>query len=456
MKIIEKNIKDALDIMGYQNLTTIQKHVIPLLLENKNIIAKAMTGSGKTASYLIPVIQNINWNENKPQALILTCTRELCKQVENEAKNIGKLKKIKVTSIHGKAKMEYQANMLKQKCHIVCATPGRLLDHLNNTSIDLSNIHYLIIDEADYMLDMGFIDDVERILNYLNKDITIGLFSATYPDRILNLINTYIKEYQIIETDSKAKINNYYIDTDNKYDSLLKILRLKNIESCLIFVEMQRDADELTNKLIKEKINVSIIHGGLEQNERFKQLELFKSGKRRIMIATDVAARGIDIEKVSHVIHYHLPHTIEDYIHRCGRSGRVNETGISILLNNDFNDLTNQIIHTFNLKELELNDLYDNYDYLNTIADKTNKEDKWNKTIEKIYINAGKDKKIRVIDIIGALCSLENITNDDIGVIEVLSKMSYVEIFNNKASYIINEFKHKTIKNKKVKIEYAK
>lgn len=452
---IDDKIKQALSIMKYDSYTDVQKEVIPILLEKKNCIVKAKTGSGKSASYIIPICENIDWNKSDIQALILTCTRELVMQVNDEIKEIGKFKKIRSVSICGKMNMEHQVQSLKHKTHVVVATPGRLLDHIQNKTIDLSKVSYIILDRADKMLEMGFINQVEEILNSIHTNYTIALFSATYEDKMKEFAS-YIKDATFVEIMDKAKIDHYYIETNNKFETLLQYLNQNDIHNVILFANMKQSVEKIYRSLKDIGISCVRIHGDIDQKNRFKYLDMFKTKEVKVLVASDVAARGIDVNNVSHVIHYDIANTKQDYIHRSGRSGRMDKSGISVSFvkkKEDFNDY----IHAFKMKECILdNTLELDLEYLNENTKQDLKKDKWKAHSSKIYISAGKEKKIRIHDIVGALCSLNNVTQEDIGVIEVLNKMTYVEIFNDKANYVCECLNGNTIKKKKVKVEIAK
>ena len=455
---ISKEIKDALDVMGYHTLLPIQEKVIPHLLENEDVIVKAKTGSGKTAAFGVPVCENIDWEYKQPQAIVLTCTRELAMQINQELSEIGRLKKIKVVPIIGKENMAYQKDALAQKCHIVVATPGRLLDHIQQGNIDLSKVKYVIIDEADYMLNLGFVEDVEEIIENISSEHTTALFSATFPDRIKQLIKKVIHEPTIITIEDKANINYHYVMSNNRFDGLLSVLESQVITSAIIFCNLQEEVDGLSKQLALLGLHVAKLHGGMLQKDRFTHMQLFKEGKRRILIATDVAARGIDIDRVSHVIHYGITRSEEDFIHRCGRSARNDASGDAIILleQKQISQYEKQLIAQYEMAALDVENTQYDILSLNKSVQKKNREDKWKDNVTKLYFSVGKEKKIRAIDIVGSLCSIEGVSQQDIGVITILGKMSYVEILNGKEHIIVDAFKNKTIKSRKVKVEIAK
>lgn len=460
MKNIKLSIesKKALDLLGYQTLTPIQEKVIPLLLENKNVVVQAKTGSGKTCSYGLPLCEHINWELNRPQALVLACTRELVTQIQEECSLLGKWHKIKVQAVYGKESIDNQIKTLKQKCHILVATPGRLLDLIERNAVDLSCVSTLIIDEADYLLDLGFLEDIETIVANLQPNVQKALFSATYPQRIQDFIATFIDDYEVVEMKDEATINHYYYQSKSPLRDLYCFIGNLDIESALVFCERKEEVDTLYEYFKEKGLKVAKIHGDLLQKQRFQELNKFKNGKVRVLIASDVAARGIDIDSVTHVFHYGELQNQESYVHRCGRSGRMDKVGTSLFIIDDMQKAHKELIRKFHIKEIKG---YANIDdakikALNTPVIKHDKNKNFDNEIEKIYINAGSEKKIRALDIIGSFTSIDNITSQDIGVIEVLRQMSYVEIYHGKADYIVENMKGKTIKKKNIKVERAK
>lgn len=451
---ISEEMKKSLSLLEYTEWSEIQKEVIPLLMEKHNVVACSKTGSGKTCAFALPICENIVWEEKYPQALILTCTRELAMQIKEECSLLGKYKKIKVQCVYGKENIENQKAALKQQCHILVATPGRLLDLLQQDSVVLKNVKTIILDEADYMLDLGFLADVEKIIEEV-RGAQIALFSATLPERIKVLIKEKIQNPQFVHLEEKAQINHYFMQSENAYMSLLELIKTIDIESAIVFCERREEVESIYKKLKEEQIPCARIHGDLMQKERFVQLDLFKKGQVRILVASDVAARGIDVNKVSHVFHYGNINHKETYIHRSGRSGRVQEKGVSILLVEKWNPFYEELLEEFHMQDMNL---YENKGE-NLVFESVTKKDKteeFNKVIERLYISAGSEKKIATRDIIGAFCSIDEIEMEDIGVIEILRRMSYVEIYNHKAQIIVEAMKDKTIKKKKVKVEIAK
>ena len=317
---------------------SIQQEVIPVILAGKNTVAKAPTGSGKTAAFAIPICEKISWEENAPQALILEPTRELAEQVKDEVFRIGRKKRLKVPALFGGFPIEKQIQTLRQKSHIVVGTPGRVMDHIRRETLKLDKIKYLIVDEADLMLDMGFIDEVKAILSLLQEDCRISLFSATLKPEIQELVDEHIQNVVLIMQEQKEEMEKaifqvlYEAHKDTKYDTFLDILMQENPGCCLIFCGTKEMVNVLFQKLRRGRIFCGMLHGDMEQRERLKTVDAFRRGGFRFLIATDVAARGIDFEDITHVINYDFPTGRETYVHRIGRTGRNGKTGRAISL----------------------------------------------------------------------------------------------------------------------------
>lgn len=336
---LSKEILRAIDMLNYKSPTNVQEKVLPIALENKDILVKSQTGSGKTASFAIPVCELVDWNENKPQALILTPTRELAIQVKEDVFNIGRYKRIKVPALYGKSSFKQQEKELKQKTHVVVGTPGRTIDHINQGSFDTSNIKYLVLDEADEMLNMGFIDDLEEIVKSLKSERQTLLFSATMPDQIKKLAKNYMKpdtKHIVIKKNSLtvSKIAQYYFEIKHRdrFETLCRVIDLDEPNAAIIFCKTKKGVDEVVESMQARGYVVEGMHGDMTQKHRSLTLKKFKEGNLDFLVATDVAARGIDVEGVTHVINYDLPQDIESYVHRIGRTGRANREGIAYSL----------------------------------------------------------------------------------------------------------------------------
>ncbi|MEY8764402.1 MULTISPECIES: DEAD/DEAH box helicase [Clostridium] len=336
---LHPKILQAIDKMGFEEPSQIQAESIPVILEGNDVIGQAQTGTGKTLAFGAPMLSKINCNEKNISSIIITPTRELAIQVNDELSRIARFRKISLLPIYGGQPIERQIKSLRRGINVVVGTPGRILDHLHRNTLDLSNIQFLIIDEADEMLDMGFIEDIEDIIKACNSDRQTLFFSATIPNQVRKLASKYmknnIKYIQIAKntlTVEKTKQYYYEIKNRDRFESLCRILDVDEPSSAIIFCRTKRGVDELVENLQLRGYNVEGMHGDMGQNQRLNTLRKFKDGSLDFLVATDVAARGIDVENVSHVINYDLPQDTESYVHRIGRTGRANKDGIAYSL----------------------------------------------------------------------------------------------------------------------------
>jgi len=318
--------------------TEIQEKAIPVVIEGNDIIAQAQTGTGKTAAFGIPLIDKVNPRERNIQALILVPTRELAIQVAKELKNIGKLKKVFVLSVYGGKSIQHQINFLRKGNDVVVVgTPGRVKDLIDRGYLKLNNIKYFVLDEADRMLDMGFIEDIEYIMSKLPANRQTLMFSATMPREILRLAEQFLKEnYKTVRvapekvTVERIKQIAYRTDKENKFPTFVDVLQKTMSGKSIIFTQTKKMADELAKKLQEYGFNADAIHGDYSQAKRERVLRNFRTGKLDILVATDVAARGLDIKGVEVVYNYDLPNDVESYVHRIGRTGRAGKEGVAI------------------------------------------------------------------------------------------------------------------------------
>src|SRR5574344_866781 len=329
-----KNITNA----KYNQLTEIQERTIPLILEGKDIVGIAQTGTGKTAAFTLTIIEKLINEDNEPKkikVLVLSPTRELAIQTRDCFKMFSENLNIKSTAVLGGVNQNAQIRIIKNGIDVLVATPGRLLDLLKQKRFKLDSCSTLVLDEADTMLDMGFIDDVKKIIKYLPEVRQTLLFSATMAEEIEEITKKFMNDPIMIKTVTEQvpiKINQklYYVDKKNKLNLLFDLLNTKEHASTLIFTKMKSGADELEKEFKKYDIKVSVIHGDKRQSNRARALREFKEGKTNILIATDIASRGIDIHGLKQVINYDIPEYAQDYVHRIGRTGRAGETGTSI------------------------------------------------------------------------------------------------------------------------------
>lgn len=332
----------ALKETGYTNPTPIQERAIPVVLEQKDLLGCAQTGTGKTAAFAIPVLQllhsrkTIQKGSRPVKALVLTPTRELAIQIDENFRAYGKYTGLNQLVIFGGVSQGNQVNALRNGVDILIATPGRLLDLVNQGFISLQQLEIFVLDEADRMLDMGFIHDVKRIISRIPVKRQTLFFSATMPPEIAGLANTILKNPVKVEvtpvssTAEKIAQQVYFTDKDSKRSLLIHVLETTNIERALVFARTKYGSDKIARALSKAGIKADAIHGDKSQNARQNALNNFKDGKIRVLVATDIAARGIDVDSLTHVINYELPNVPETYVHRIGRTGRAGASGIAI------------------------------------------------------------------------------------------------------------------------------
>ena len=340
LQIIEP-ILDALNTEGYTSPTPIQEKSIPFILSGRDLLGCAQTGTGKTAAFAIPMLQLLSkpfankTGEKNIRALILTPTRELAIQIEESFRTYGKKLRLKQLVIFGGVSQLAQTNALKIGTDILVATPGRLLDLINQGYINLKDIEIFVLDEADRMLDMGFVHDVKRVITKLPQKKQTLFFSATMPEEIKALANSILvnpEKVEVAPVSSTADTINqsiYFVEKANKKLLLANILQDQNIKSALVFTRTKHGADKVVKDLIKIGIKAEAIHGNKSQNARQRALTNFKDGNTRVLVATDIAARGIDIDELTHVINYELPNIPETYVHRIGRTGRAGLSGVA-------------------------------------------------------------------------------------------------------------------------------
>jgi ATP-dependent RNA helicase DeaD len=334
---LSENLLESIERKGYIHPTAIQASTIPLLLKNeKDIIGQAQTGTGKTAAFGLPLLDLLNENINAPQALVLTPTRELALQVSEEIISFKGNKKLQVLAVYGGAGMDTQLRGLKKGAHIVVGTPGRVMDMINRKALVLDKLTHLVLDEADEMLNMGFVEDIETILESTPDNKRMLLFSATMPAPILKIATKYMGSYEQISIKKQELTNEsinqlyYEVMESDKLEALVRVMEIEKDFYGLIFCQTKVDTDSVANKLIERGYQAEALHGDVSQYHRERILNKFKKKNINILVATDVAARGIDINDLTHVINYSLPQDPESYVHRIGRTGRAGKTGTAI------------------------------------------------------------------------------------------------------------------------------
>lgn len=434
---LPQEMLENLEQLGYHDMTAIQEKALPPTLEGRDIIAQAKTGSGKTAAFGIGLLLKIDVSKFHPQALIITPTRELAEQVAKELRRLARFKhNIKILTLYGGTPMRHQINSLQHGAHIIVGTPGRIRDHLSKTTLELRHIHTVVLDEADRMLDMGFSKEIDKILRNTPKKRQTLLFSATFTDDIKNLCHAVTKDAQEIKVDTAHDSSNieeiyYEIGRADKFESLVKVLRYHRPSSAIIFCNTKLEVDDITADLQVAGFSALGLHGDLEQVDRDETLLQFSNHSCAILVATDVAARGLDIPDVEVVINYDLPRNDETYTHRIGRTGRAGKSGKALsLTHRKITGTTSFYVH-----DLEV-------DHSLTIEAK----------MKTLCIHGGKKNKLRAGDILGALTADKSIDGSSIGKIDSFPFFTYVAVEKSIATRALDLLKNGKIKGKKFKV----
>lgn len=361
--IKNKEILRAIEDLNFETPTKIQEQIIPLILDGNDVLGQSQTGTGKTLAFALPILENIEQNKVL-QTLILAPTRELAIQIERDIEKVSKYLNINTTCVYGSSSIEEQIRNIKKGSEIVVGTPGRVKDLIKRRVLKLTQIKYFVLDEADEMLSMGFQEEIEFIFSQINNDKQVMLFSATMPKTILKIAQNYMsKEYVNVSVVSKEQTSKnitqeyYVVSSRARLESLCRIVDYYNPKKCIMFCKTKKNADELLEKLASKGYSADIIHGDIMQGQRIATLDRFKSNVFNYLIATDVAARGIHVDDIDIVINYNLPESNEAYVHRIGRTGRVDKTGLAITLVNDreekiINEIERHIKSKINKKEL--------------------------------------------------------------------------------------------------------
>lgn len=333
---LDNRLVKATESLGFKEATPIQEQTIPLVLEGRDVMGQAQTGTGKTAAFGLPVLHRIDEKKRHTQALIITPTRELAIQVSGQLQKLGNKKGVRVVSIYGGVAISKQISQLKQGAHIVVATPGRLIDHLQRGTLRVETVKMVVLDEADEMLQMGFVEDIETVLKRVPKTRQVLLFSATMAPAIEKIGKTYMNKPAIIKvasaTLSAQTVEQYFTKAEDKekFDILVNFLTSQQPTAALIFARTKKRVDELINGLKQCGFNAEGIHSDLAQQKRLRILEKFKKGHIKLLVGTDVAARGLDVNHISHVFNFDMPQDTESYVHRIGRTGRAGQSGVAI------------------------------------------------------------------------------------------------------------------------------
>lgn len=437
---LSKEMLHNLNEIGYKEMTPIQAEALPYILDGKDVIAQAKTGSGKTAAFGIGLLTKLQVKKFRVQSLVLCPTRELADQVAKELRMLARAThNVKILTLCGGAAFGPQLGSLSHGAHIIVGTPGRILKHLKKKTLSLEDLDMLVLDEADRMLDMGFSEEINEVLSFTKKRKQTLLFSATYTDEVMDVSKNLQHQAVSVKTISTEVANNiterfYEVLSHQKMDTIINILSNFKPENVIIFTNTKIDAKELAENLQKKKIDALAIHGDLEQYERNDVLVQFANRSCPVLIATDVAARGLDIKEMSMVINYDLPHGEETYTHRIGRTGRAGQDGLAFTLFSEY-----EADKAFEYK----NDtrLFESAGELKTVNGFEMKPQ-----YITLVIEGGKKDKVRAGDLLGALTGDAGLQGSSIGKIDIYERQSYVAI----EAKLIDEA-HKQLKNGKIK-----
>lgn len=466
---VDQEILKAIENLGFKELTEIQEKAIPAAMRGENILGISSTGSGKTLAFLIPILEKTSWEESDANTLILAPSRELAVQIQNEYNVLGRYKRLSCVAVFGKQPFKEQAQGLKNKHQAISGTPGRVLDHLERGTIDSRKITHLIIDEVDELLDRGFSDEVMAIVRRLPSVKQTMMFSATITEEVNHLAKAITKDFTVIEASKAEDLNiselHYRVDSKDKWKALLSIIYKKKPKAMIVFVNTKDECDRVHRRLEENNIDALKIHGGMMQDDRLKAMERFKNKEVPYLVATDVASRGIDISDLDISLSYDFPVEKESYVHRKGRTGRNFEEGLAIYFVSEYDD--RKFLEVENYVGHKLGDLI-SLDYSPAKNDKDSfiefqkglrqnrkKKVSVHTDIMKIYLNGGKKKKIRAMDFVGTINSIEGINPEDIGIIKIEDQGTYIDILNGKGELVIKELKTRKIKGKTLRVEKA-
>jgi ATP-independent RNA helicase DbpA len=450
---LKSELLHSLKALKFETMTPIQEKSLPLILKGHDVIAQAKTGSGKTAAFGLGLLQSLDSSSNDLHAMILCPTRELAEQVTSELRKLAsQLPNVKILTLCGGVPESVQEKSLESNPHIVVGTPGRILKLLNNETLNLETLKMFVLDEADRMLDMGFMEEIENILTYLPPERQSLLFSATYPEDIKSLsanFQTKAVELKVDTIDEENKINDVFYEvrpTQDKNNLLYKILSQYKPERALIFCRTKKETTDVAEFLKARDIAVQSLNSDIEQKDRTEVLTKFANNSLSILVATDIAARGLDIKDLAAVINYNMPSGADSYIHRIGRTGRAGRTGLAFSFFNPEEDFRLQQIQELTGKPCKI-----------AIADELSYNEKYNLVppMKTIFISGGKQDKLRPGDLVGALIGECGLKAEDIGDINIQPAFSFVALKKNVVKKAIDGLSHGRIKKKKYKVGLA-
>jgi len=459
--VTDQQLQKAIQELEWEEPTPVQEQVIPLARAGTDLMAQAQTGTGKTGAFAIPIIEKLHPSK-RIQCLVLTPTRELAIQVAGDFGDIGKYSGIRTVPIYGGQSINVQTEKIRRGVEIVVGTPGRLMDLMRRGELSFGDVKFLVLDEADRMLDMGFIDDIEWILQQVPKNRQTMLFSATLPDTIKELARRYMRAPREVIVSSESltvpQTEQVYINVGrkNKLWALCRILDIEKPQLAMVFCSTKRMVDMLADKLSAYGYSADGIHGDLTQTARDKVMAKFRSGKLRILIATDVAARGLDIEDVSHVINYDVPENPEDYVHRIGRTARAGKSGRAITFVTKEEQHLVRAIESFGRTKIEHNEVPESRgrDTVKRQLDLDEYSDHFG--MVQFSINLGKKDGLGMLDLVKFIERKTGIVEHLIGKIEIGSESSTIDIHKSVAFRAMKGLEQYSMNNKKVRLDLVR
>src|SRR5215204_5852043 len=464
---LSEPILDALSHLGYDQPTPIQEQTIPLLLEGRDVIGQAQTGTGKTAAFGLPLIEYVDPSSEDVEALVLTPTRELCIQVTQALRAYGSKKGVDIVAVFGGAPIRDQMTRLRRgDGQVVVGTVGRVMDLMSRHALILDGARYVVLDEADEMLDLGFLEDVETILGRCPAGRQTALFSATIPDEIRRLADKFMHEPVEIRVRASTltidTVDQFYVEVPDgeKPDALTRVLRDEDPEQAIVFVRTRIGVDRLARKLNDAGVRVKALHGDMSQGQRDGVMIAFKGGRERLLIATDVAARGLDITGVTHVINYDIPNSPDIYVHRIGRTGRAGESGRAITLITPKQRRELEAIERHAKTEIEA---WTANGKPQRRPDRETRRPRHTKPhprdgvpYAKLIVGAGRRDGIEPADVVSAVVDHTHLENDDVRNVKVLERFSFVDVPADRAEHVAEAVSGKRARGAELQVEVAK
>lgn len=456
---LKNEIKRALSELGFKEPLEVQKKVLPIIKEGKDVVVKSQTGSGKTAAFAIPICDQIEVEDKYPQAIVIAPTRELALQINEDINNIGRYRGIKTMVAFGKTLIKDNRDELKTYPHIVVATPGRLMDLVDRKFLKPFDLKYLVLDEADELLNLGFEEQLHEILSHLPKERNTLLFSATMQARIEHIIMDDMNNPERVDIEAEVDIHKkieqiyYEVEEHKKLDFLKKMLDYEKPNRCIIFANTQNKVESIFKVMNKWNNETGTLHGGMEQSQRMKIISKFKRGEIKYLLATDLASRGLHVRNLSHVINFNLPFEHESYVHRIGRTGRVNETGIAINLCSYKESERMSELQEYLGYEIERKGPKKRTKPTGVVEKKGRfKPDKTVK-FEKMKIYAGRHSHLKAGDIMNTIIRIPGVEKKDLGQIQMYHDYTIVECNRTIIESVMSALRKKKLGKKSYRIQ---